>query len=193
VAQRPTAHYNRANALRGSGRKIEAVESYRKALALSPMYGKALNNLSVTLTELGRYEEALAVLDQLVRVEPASARAHSNRGLVLGSLGRGEEARREFERALQLDPAMAGAAPHLRGVGATPSTHHETELHQQVDGDRTARHTSGLVSPALHRLEAARSRRGTDRITTASRTSPSAPTTRRMSTVLRPGASGQRG
>jgi Flp pilus assembly protein TadD len=116
----PTAHYNRGNALRGLGRKIEAVESYRKALALSPMYGKALNNLSVTLTELGRYEEALAALDQLVRVEPASARAHSNRGLVLRSLGRGEEARREFERAVQLDPAMAGAAPHLRGVGAAP-------------------------------------------------------------------------
>lgn len=82
----------------------EAVDSYRRVIALAPDHGPAHHNLSVVLRRLGRLPEALASADSALALQPDVAGAHNGRGRVLASLGRWDEALASYERAIALAP-----------------------------------------------------------------------------------------
>ena len=70
LAPSSEGHFNRANALRASGRNAEAIDGYDRALALRPNFAEAHANRGLVLRDLGRHAEALASLDRaLTRVQ----------------------------------------------------------------------------------------------------------------------------
>jgi len=56
--ENPAAHNNLGQRYQKSGRYQEAVEEYKKALAINPNYPEALNNLGICYGKLRRYREA---------------------------------------------------------------------------------------------------------------------------------------
>lgn len=77
------AHYNLALALSDGKRFDEAVESYRRALAIHPGHGAAWNNLGVLLKQRGDTVSARRAFESALAIDPAHRQAIIN----LESLG----------------------------------------------------------------------------------------------------------
>lgn len=87
-----------------TGHKMEALESFTKAVKINPHYPDAHNNLGVTLRNFGRQEDAILSYKQALTIKPDYAEAHYNLGNALNDLGRQEEAAASYARALALKP-----------------------------------------------------------------------------------------
>ncbi len=61
------------------GNLEKGVEFYRKAVAIDPNCGDALENLGLAMNKLGKYEEAVAMFERVIKLQPD--RAKSLRGL----------------------------------------------------------------------------------------------------------------
>ena len=83
-----------------------ALESFRTALSLSPDNTRVLENLGITLQQLGRHEEAIAEYRRSIEIRP-TASALSNLGTCLFLLGRYGEAVQAYERAASMGPDEA--------------------------------------------------------------------------------------
>jgi len=83
-----------------------ALESFRTALSLSPDNTRVLENLGITLQQLGRHEEAIAEYRRSIEIRP-TASALSNLGTCLFLLGRYGEAVQAYERAASMSPDEA--------------------------------------------------------------------------------------
>ena len=66
----------------------EALESFKRAIAIKPDYADAFYNQGNALRKLDRYAEALKSFDRAIALRPNYAKAHCNRGAVLEALGR---------------------------------------------------------------------------------------------------------
>ncbi|MDE1161542.1 MAG: tetratricopeptide repeat protein [Acidobacteriaceae bacterium] len=92
---------NYANALKMTGRLAEAVEVYRRSLALAPL--KTLEpqyNMGLALVDLGRLEEAEQALLQVLRLDVLHGMGHMNLGNVYNVQGRLREAELHYRAAL---------------------------------------------------------------------------------------------
>ena len=98
------AHFNRANQLDDLKRHEEAINSYRRAIALKPDYAEAHNNLGNALINLNRPQEAVASYQKALAIKPGFADFHFNLGHALNKLGRHEEAVASFQKTLALKP-----------------------------------------------------------------------------------------
>ena len=96
-----------------TGRKSEAADAERKAVALCPLDADAHYNLGVTLQDLGRFEEAESCYAQAIVLEPDLAEAHNNYGNMLKELGRLDEAEASCNQAIALKPDYAEAHNNL--------------------------------------------------------------------------------
>jgi folate-binding protein YgfZ len=79
----------------------EAVELYRRAVAVCPAYADAYEGLGVILGRHGRFEEAIELMKTLLEVDPASVMAHTNLSLYYNQLSRIEDAEREAAEAMR--------------------------------------------------------------------------------------------
>jgi tetratricopeptide (TPR) repeat protein len=84
--------YNLALAASNAGRFDEALEGYRRTIAMKEDLFQAHNNIGVILTRRGQFEEALPHLRRAAELEPAELRAKNNLGVALLRTGRFEEA-----------------------------------------------------------------------------------------------------
>ena len=96
-------------ALRATGRHIEAETSYATALALDPQDTLALVGLGELKTAAGAPEAALHLFTRALNCNPAMAAAHLGHGSALACLDRFEEALVSYEQALTLKPRLAEA------------------------------------------------------------------------------------
>jgi predicted O-linked N-acetylglucosamine transferase (SPINDLY family) len=87
----------------------EAVESYRRALAIEPRSARGHNNLGQALMQLRRYDEAAASYERALEADPRYAIAYNNRGIVHYQQGEYTEAVACYEKALEIDPRFAQA------------------------------------------------------------------------------------
>jgi Flp pilus assembly protein TadD len=85
----------------------EAIEVYRKMLALDPKDAATYNELGLALHYTGKSEEALDALKKATALEPKEQRAWLSYGFVLKSMGREKPARAALEKVIALDPATA--------------------------------------------------------------------------------------
>jgi tetratricopeptide (TPR) repeat protein len=85
------------------GRTEEAIENYRKSLAIRRTV-QALNNLGVALASQRRYSDAIDCYNSALQIQPDHAKAHNNLGAALAKTGRTDEAIKEYETALRLRP-----------------------------------------------------------------------------------------
>jgi len=106
------AHFHLANALIDQGKRPEAIEEYRNAIALDPSNSDAHFNLGITLAEGGNVAEALERFLTTVDLDPDFPEAHYNAGLALLMQGRPQEGRAHLETAIRLNPSYVD--PRLR-------------------------------------------------------------------------------
>ena len=79
----------------GEGKLDEAIEHYRRALAIDPNYQDALHGLGMALFNSGRVEEAVATAKKLIEIDPDDILAHTSLSMFYQSQGRIEEAEKE--------------------------------------------------------------------------------------------------
>lgn len=112
-------------ALARAGRRAEAIDATRRALALAPDDATAGRNLVRYLLAEGEGSAARAAVDDLLEAHPTDADGLGLRGVLKGNAGDLVGARADFEAALALDPSQAEARAglaHLRRLqqGAPP-------------------------------------------------------------------------
>ena len=148
-------------------RNAEALENFKRAIAIKPDYAEAFYNQGNALKELDRYDEALKSYDRAIALRPNYAKPHCNRGSVLDILGRPADALVCYDRALAIQPDFAEAM--LNRCGALRALKRIDETLQSLDrlltrasglrrGARHARHADGGLQP--HRRGAGELRAG---------------------------------
>ncbi len=107
---------NRGLILTDTGRPLDALADFERALSLDPRHGPAMLNKGGALFALGRFEEALAGADILIAAHdpsqppaPYLAEAFNNRANALKSLLRFDEALEAYGLALDVRPDYAEA------------------------------------------------------------------------------------
>ncbi|KAB2964865.1 MAG: tetratricopeptide repeat protein [Thermoanaerobaculia bacterium] len=109
--------------LRASGRILDAVLRYERALSLHPWEGPGWNNLGNLYRDAGLRELAVVCFTVAVELAPRDAIALNSLGVSLRELGRTAEAEAAFRAAVQSDPSYASALNNLgnllRGLGRT--------------------------------------------------------------------------
>ncbi|HUX44705.1 MAG TPA: tetratricopeptide repeat protein [Terracidiphilus sp.] len=92
-------------ALAALGRTSEAVENYRKALAISNDSSQTHSNLGSALAEEGQLQDAMIEIQKAIDLNPDNGSAHINMGHVLEDMnGHREQAIEELTRGLALAP-----------------------------------------------------------------------------------------
>jgi len=99
--------------LGATGRKSEAIDVNKTAVALSPHDPVAHSNLGVMLEEVGRLDEAEASYKKAIEVKRDYADAHYNLGVMLQELGRLDEAEASYKQAIVSKPDYADAHYNL--------------------------------------------------------------------------------
>ncbi len=86
------------------GQFEDAIDEYRKALAIAPGYPDVRLRLAVSLREAGRIPEALAEVEKVLAARPNDVPALVQQGILHYLSGKRGEARRSWEEALYRDP-----------------------------------------------------------------------------------------
>lgn len=95
---------DQGNAFFGSGKLDEAASCYRKAIAISPAYVDAHNNLGLVLQAQGYVEEAEQCLRHALELNPSHANAAYNLALLLDGRGDLAGAKKILRSGLQGNP-----------------------------------------------------------------------------------------
>ena len=92
----------------------QAVDAYRKAIAIDARNVEAYNALGVALAQSGRHADAETVLRQAVALAPELTHVRSNLGYVLMLAGKPDEAVLELKAAVLQDSGNPTAMANLR-------------------------------------------------------------------------------
>jgi tetratricopeptide (TPR) repeat protein len=87
----------------------EAIEAYRRVVAIDPTYAAAWNNLGLLLHRVGQYREARAAYEAALKQDPRCCESAYNLGSLDEDEGRIEDAVGHYRRALDLSPDYADA------------------------------------------------------------------------------------
>ncbi len=101
---RPEGHMNVGNVAAARGDAETAIEQYRQALAIDPLFVGAYVNLADIYRATGREVDAQVILRQGLKADPRSAVLHHTMGLALTRQKARDMALQEFETAVQLAP-----------------------------------------------------------------------------------------
>ena len=107
------AHYNLGIVLSEQGETDQAIDHYRRAVALRPDYAEAHYNLGRLLVEQGQLDDAIAHYERAAAINPADAEAQNNLGVTLFGIGRADDAIAHYQKALEIRPDYAEASCNL--------------------------------------------------------------------------------
>jgi tetratricopeptide (TPR) repeat protein len=133
----------------------DAIDAYRRVVAIDPSYAAAWNNLGLLLHRMGRLDEALEAYRAALEQDPRCCEAAYNLGSLHEDQGAVDEAVAEYRRALELSPDYADAHFNLAGALSRAGRCDEAVRHWQryldLDGGspwaRIARAHLELVDP----------------------------------------------
>jgi tetratricopeptide (TPR) repeat protein len=91
------------------GRGKEAIENFRKVVALKPDSAEAHLNLGIALVDQFDRKAGFEEFTKAAQLNPNSGRPHYNLGRFYFETGKYDEARKELERATRLEPKFASA------------------------------------------------------------------------------------
>lgn len=100
-------HYMLGCTFQAQGKLVEAIASFRDALALDPALTRAHNNLGCVIEAAGNLQEAMRCYREAIRLEPRLAQAHYNLGNAYQQLGDGQHAIEHIEQAIAIEPGHA--------------------------------------------------------------------------------------
>ncbi|HEX7796662.1 MAG TPA: tetratricopeptide repeat protein [Vicinamibacterales bacterium] len=121
------------------GRVANAVDHFRRALALKPASAAAHYNLATALSMAGNLDEAAGSYAKALELRPDYALAHNNLGAILLQRGQMDDALPHLREAVRLDPHNADALDNLgrldwfRGDFATARQHFEQATAERPD------------------------------------------------------------
>jgi tetratricopeptide (TPR) repeat protein len=149
--------------LQSSGRHLEALEDFYKALALSPKDAATLNAIGLSELALQKFTKAEKAFRDVLSIQPDNALAHYRLGLVLAGLGDHKQAKVSFERALSLRPNFPEASAGLASIAARTKDPAAARAHaeQTLSLDPTdpiAHHALAIIDLADKRYEEAEKR-----------------------------------
>lgn len=140
---------------REAGKPREALQPYRRTLALMPSFMPALANLSLVLSMESAGTEALKTVRRAVSIAPEIALLHLNLGNAFFAFSVAAPAARSFRCALTIDPAYAEAWLNL-GV----AVHGEGRLSAACGAARRALSVRPAYAEAWNNLANARRDQG---------------------------------
>ena len=114
------AHLTLGNWLNRAERQLEAIEAYKRALALKPDDEVAMLNLANAYRARGKTDDALAALEIFkgaLKVNPRNPQAWYQLATLYLDMGRDKDAEKTFREALSANPKM-GAAHNALGAMA---------------------------------------------------------------------------
>ena len=111
---RATTYYNLGVSLSLMGRPQDAIESFARALEVSPGMARARFNRAKELCLVGRLDEAVAEYRRVLELMPDNASAHSGLAKALAALGRDDEATGHFRRASEAAGRRSGPGAGVR-------------------------------------------------------------------------------
>jgi tetratricopeptide (TPR) repeat protein len=109
----------------------DAIEAYRRVVALDPGYAAAWNNLGLLLHRLGRYDDARHAYARALEHDPRCAEAAYNLGSLDEDCGDVEQAVGHYRRALDVSPDYADAHFNLAAALARAGRNTEAVAHWQ--------------------------------------------------------------
>lgn len=86
---------------------------FHRSLEIAEDNSLALNNISVTLTDLGRHDEAMKYLERGIKLYPHKAGYYQNYGVCLVAKGDDLNAIAYFKKAIELDPKLYGSYQNI--------------------------------------------------------------------------------
>jgi len=107
------AHFNLAITLAHHGKLPDAIEQYRKALAIRPDYMEALNNLGNALARTGQLDDAIDQYGKALKINPASRLDLYDLAVALADKGKTDEAIAQYRKVLERYPNFAEARLNL--------------------------------------------------------------------------------
>lgn len=144
-----------------ANRPAEAIEFFKKALALKPDYDLAVVNMANAYRRLGRDDEALVGYRRFLDLDPRNPQVRYQVAQILIEREQYDEARNELRQALELEPRLA-AARNALGVIAihngnlTAAEQEIREAIRQRADVRLAHFNLALIAESRGELEAAR-------------------------------------
>jgi tetratricopeptide (TPR) repeat protein len=112
-------------------RWAEAIEAYRRVVAIDPTYAAAWNNLGLLLHRTGRYGEARAAYEASLAHDPQCCESAYNLGSLDEDEGRPDDAIAHYRRALTLAPDYADAHFNLAAALARSGHPDDAVAHWQ--------------------------------------------------------------
>ena len=109
----------------------DAIDAYRRVVAIDPTYAAAWNNLGLLLHRMGRYAEARTAYERALGESREGAEAAYNLGSLNEDTGDVDEAIRCYRRALDVSPDYADAHFNLAGALARAGRGDEAVRHWQ--------------------------------------------------------------
>ncbi len=123
------------NALEDKGEFRAALDCYRRAATMAPVYPRAHLNIGNALRRLNRDDDAIAAFRKALQYAPNYAHARFNLGALLSAIGRHEIAELELRAVLRQQPEMLQAvlvlADSLQASGRLADA--EREFHRAMD------------------------------------------------------------
>ncbi|MGO9108275.1 MAG: tetratricopeptide repeat protein [Thermoguttaceae bacterium] len=111
------------------GDKEAAIDSFRKALAIDPNFGKVHYEFGVVLARCGRLDEAIDHYQEALKSDPRHAPGHNNLGIIFASRGRLDEAIDHYRASLEANPTHPGYHGNLAVALERRGEREEAMLH----------------------------------------------------------------
>ena len=109
MKERARDPYNKGLEFAEQGAYVDAVQEFKKSLAIDPSFVDAVYNLGVTYQKIDRYDRALEQFDDAVKLRPKDPEYRFALGTCRFHLDRFDDAASDFEKVMALDPAHAKA------------------------------------------------------------------------------------
>lgn len=107
-------HYEKGNDLYNENKKLEAIESFKKAIEIQPDHFPAIFNMAIALGDLDRFDEAEKILLDVKDKDASVAEIYNSLGYIYYKKKDFLKAKENFEKALEIQPDYEQAIHSLR-------------------------------------------------------------------------------
>jgi predicted O-linked N-acetylglucosamine transferase (SPINDLY family) len=106
IRQSPDAQAlcNRGVCLQKTGRTLEAIEDFERAIAIDPNLAEAFCNLGISQRKSGNPSAAISAYDRAIEIDPLLVEAYCNKGVALKEIGLIEESILTLKHAVSIAP-----------------------------------------------------------------------------------------